>query len=271
MLTIIKPQIGGHDGSSFRELIDMWSEANLCKVKPGLIPKKPWHLEESMLIHSRPWAFGVGEVLLYDNPIFDKLHSGLTWKLSLWSNAVKKGPGCLSWIFWPRYPKIYAKHLATNGIKKYSERKNSSVFIGTYTTQKRNGNWGNYIQNYWMGSRSTTLMPNDKYLEYLGDHKFGLSLPGVGPKCLRDIELIGLGTVPIFTPGVCTDYHEPLVENKHFLYADKPEDIPQIIKNCNKEKWEYMSNECVQWYIRNCSVNGSYRLTEQLICENYKK
>ena len=26
MVKIIKPSIGGHDGSSFRELLDMWSE-----------------------------------------------------------------------------------------------------------------------------------------------------------------------------------------------------------------------------------------------------
>ena len=35
MVNIIKPSIGGHDGSSFRELLDLWQENNFCTITMG--------------------------------------------------------------------------------------------------------------------------------------------------------------------------------------------------------------------------------------------
>ena len=49
--------------------------------------------------------------------------------------------------------------------------------------------------------------------------KYGLCLRGVGPKCLRDIELIGMGTVPIFTEGVSSEY-----------FKEQAQTIPKVKK-----------------------------------------
>ena len=268
-IKIIKPSVGLHDGSSFRELLDMWDELGYCEVVAGDIPPQPWKREETQLVQSRPWVSGIGKVLLYDNPILDKLHSDLKWEMSLWSNEVKKDENCYPWIFWPKHSKIHYKFIQ-QGIKKHSERNNESVFIGSFTTQKRSGSWHTSIQNYWMGRPGGRALNNSEYLDALSHHKFGLCLPGVGPKCLRDIELIGLGTVPIFTPGVSTDYYRPLIKDKHFLYAESPQEIRNAIESCDKEKWNYISNNCVEWYDENCSPLGSFKTTMQIIEENYK-
>lgn len=270
MLKIIKPSVGLHDGSSFREVLDMWDDLGLCKVVPGNIPEKPWKREETQLIESRPWALGIGKIMLYDNPILDKLHDDLSWELALWSNTVKKDEKSSSWIFWPKHIKKYTKFLNDTGIKSYEDRFYESVFIGSFTTQKRSGNWNSSIQNFWMGHPNQRLFHHEKYLEFLSLHKFGLCLPGVGPKCLRDIELIGMGTVPIFTPGVCSDYYNGLIEGEHYLYAEKPKDIPDIIKNCSKDKWKHISNNCLAWYEENCSPVGSFKTTAKIIQEKYE-
>jgi hypothetical protein len=119
-----------------------------------------------------------------------------------------------------------------------------------------------------MGSGNQRMMTQREYLNFLKQNKFGLCLRGIGPKCLRDVELIGLGTVPIFTPGVSTDYYNPLIRDKHFLYAETPEEIPNLIKNCDKEKWEYMHNECLKWFEDNASPMGIYNLTCKIITQH---
>ena len=74
-----------------------------------------------------------------------------------------------------------------------------------------------------------------------------------------------MGTVPIFTPGVSTDYYNRLEKDKHFLYAESPQQIPDLIKNCTKEKWEYMSDQCLKWFSENSSPKGVYSVTCKII------
>lgn len=274
-MIIVKPVIGGHDGSSFRELIDMWQEAGYCKVVSS--DKTTGHYSDQTLYpEARPWVNKVGDILLYDNPILDKLHDNLDWKMALWSNTVLQEERSFSWTFWPKHPKVHTK-VVSEGIKRYDERDGLNIFIGSYTTPKRacfaqdQPQWSKVVDFFWMGMANQKLFEHEKYLRVLGSFKFGLCLPGVGPKCLRDMELIGLGTVPIFTPGVSTDYYEKLEENKHFLFANTPEDIPRLMLESTKEKWEYMSNECIRWFNRNASPEGSFNLTKEIIEEHYEK
>lgn len=273
-MKILKPTIGGHDGSSFRELLDIWKEEGYCEVIDNNTRIEYHYQNETLYPEARPWISGVGDIMLYDNPILDKLHDRLTWKMALWANEVHKGKNSYAWTFWPKHPKIHAK-VASKGIKKFSDRTHESVFIGSFTTNKRSyfrpddPRWNEVIQNFWMGTPSQMLYKPEQYLEILGDHKFGLCLPGVGPKCLRDMELIGLGTVPIFVPGCSTEYYEKLEENKHFLFAKNHHEVRKVIQACTKNKWEYMSNQCREWYKRNASPKGSYTLTKRIIEENY--
>ena len=196
-MKILKPTIGGHDGSSFRELVDMWGEAGYCEViNNGKIASSVYK-DESHYPEARPWVNKVGDIMLYDNPILDKLHSGLKWKMALWANKVHKGENSYPWTFWPKHSKVHAK-VVQKGIKDFDDRPHESVFIGSFTTPKRRYSgvkelqWEDVIQNFWMGSSNNKLYDPEKYLDVLGEHKFGLCLPGVGPKCLRDIELIYL-------------------------------------------------------------------------------
>tara|TARA_B100000287_G_scaffold86833_1_gene79451 strand:- start:60504 stop:61316 length:813 start_codon:yes stop_codon:yes gene_type:complete len=268
-MKIIKPTVGGHDGSSFRELIDMWEEAGYCEVIPGPAGSGNYK-NETLYPEARPWVNEIGDIMLYDNPILDKLHENLNWKMALWANAVLEEENSFSWTFWPKHPKKHAK-IVHKGINSYYGRPGGSIFIGSYTTPKRLADWSKNIDFFWMGYANQRLFDHEKYLQTLSEFKFGLCLPGVGPKCLRDMELIGLGTVPIFTPGVSTQYYEKLEKDKHFLFAEKPEDAPRIVLECSKDKWEYMSNECIGWYERNASPKGSYYLTKRIIEENYDK
>jgi len=273
-MKLIKPVVGGHDGSSFRELGSMWGELGLCEVVDGKVPEKPWLVEESLLVEARPWLNEVGDVLLYDNPILDKLHEGLNWNIALWSNTVYKSYRSSPWIFWPRWPRRYNSYLDHCKPKKYNERTIESIFLGNLTTATRNGTWVNHVELFNMGHHSQNLeshmvYPYDKYLEALSNSKFGLCLAGVGPKCLRDIELIGLGTVPIFTPGCCTKYYNKLEENVHYLYADSPDQITNLTRECSEEHWAFMSNECQEWYNKNCSPEGSFNTTMNILEKEY--
>ena len=271
-LKILKPTRGLHDGSSFREILDIWRENDICDVIDNVNSSERFGMgDETQWIESRPWVNGVGDILLYDQPILDKLHSGLKWNLALFANEVKQGENCRSWTFWPNHPKEHEK-VRKEGIPSYSQRDKVSCFIGTLTTQHRHGfnDWGRYIENFWMGSGNQRLMTQNEYLNFLKRNKFGLCLRGVGPKCLRDVELIGLGTVPIFTPGVSTDYHNKLEQGKHFFFAETPEKVKEIIDTCTVDQWEEMSKNCQQWFSENCSPDGVYKVTCKIIQDFYE-
>lgn len=267
---ILKPTRGLHDGSSFREILDIWKENGVCEVVDNISPSDRYSGDETQWIESRPWINNVGDILLYDQPILDKLNPTLKWDLALFSNEVKSGKDCRSWTFWPNHPKEHEK-VRKEGILSYDERAIESCFIGSHTTGHRNNYniWQSSIEFFWMGGMNQRLMSQNEYLNKLKISKFGLCLRGVGPKCLRDVELIGLGTVPIFTSGVSTDYYNKLEENKHFLYAETPSEAIDKIKNCTKEKWEYMSNECIKWFEENSSPIGVFNLTQKIINEFY--
>jgi hypothetical protein len=149
-LKILKPTRGLHDGSSFREILDIWREKDICDIVDNIDTYERFGMDdETQWIESRPWANSVGDILLYDQPILDKIHHGLNWNLALFANEVpnndsfstrgKKSP----WTFWPNHPKEHEK-IRLEGIPTYDERTKNSCFIGTLTTHYRNNfrNWG---------------------------------------------------------------------------------------------------------------------------------
>ena len=53
---------------------------------------------------------------------------------------------------------------------------------------------------------------------------------------------MALGTVPIVEKNVDMDnYYDPQ-ENIHYLRFSSPEEIKNLIDNCNEEKWTKMSS-----------------------------
>jgi hypothetical protein len=101
---------------------------------------------------------------------------------------------------------------------------------------------------------------HEEYLRNLAQAKWGLCLAGFGKKCHREIECMAMGCVPIVGPEVDMDnYADPPVEGVHYLRAATPADVVK------PDNWEKMSAACKDWWRRNASVEGSWRLTHELL------
>ena len=72
-MKIIKPLIGGHDGSSFRELLDAWEERKYCEVISGPTCRSKEYREDPDSPEAKCWVNQMGDILLYDFPILDRL------------------------------------------------------------------------------------------------------------------------------------------------------------------------------------------------------
>ncbi len=264
-MRIIKPAIGGHDGSSFRELLDMWGERGYCEVASGASQRSEGYNSDPDSPEAKCWVNEVGDILLYDFPLLDRLQHG--YNRCLFANTYKEGPRNKKWIFWPKHSRVYDA-CKTELRRPYAERDFLLGFLGAPTTFHRNE-----LANAWHSSCDLfhfhpTHVEHRSYLLHMSRMKYGLCFAGVGPKCLRDIELMGMGTVPVFTQGVSVDYHEPLVENEHFLYAETPQEALEKINTLTDKDWENLSNNCIEWFERNCSVEGSYNITKEIVNEN---
>jgi hypothetical protein len=101
-----------------------------------------------------------------------------------------------------------------------------------------------------------------QYLEKLCQARYGLCLPGFGPKCNREIEYFACGCVPIVTPGVdMKGYLVPPIEGIHYFTATKPEDVKRIVTTTTPEQWARMSSACRSWWTQYASAEGMFRLT----------
>ena len=56
MVKIIKPSIGGHDGSSFRELLDMWFERGYCRIEQGPAQRSQGYREDPDSPEAKCWV-----------------------------------------------------------------------------------------------------------------------------------------------------------------------------------------------------------------------
>ncbi len=170
------------------------------------------------------------------------------------------------WVYWVRYAKTYEEFIKTHKPLKYEQRKNDSIFIGNYENgvQKhyRTGHdWKQFISFFYCTAGVKNLFTHPEYLEHLSNSKFGLCLRGYGVKCHREIELMGLGVVPIITPEVdIKSFSIPPTENIHYITVSNPEDIPFKIKNITPQKWTEMSNNCIKWYMENCHSDVFFNL-----------
>ena len=243
---------------TFRELIQMWEESGYITTVEGDDPFV--------------WVESVNNVLLYDHPRIDDRPIP-NFKHALFGNTVPQCDTCHSWIFWSRRPRLLEKTI-TSGIPSYSDRNTFSIFLGKVENQvqmnaRTSVDWSNVIELFSMpiliGDTQTYPYTQEEYLEKVKHSKFGLVLPGYGPKCNREIEYLGLGTVPVFTPGANIDYNEPLVKDKHFLYARSTEEFEYITNNIGEDRWNEMSKNCREWYERNCSRKGSFETTKRIL------
>lgn len=259
-LKIFKPRGGTHNGKdTFRELLELWKEQQYCSI------------EDSP--DDYVWVDSPGEILLYDYPRLDDRPLP-RFRFGLFGNTVPERGNCSPWIFWARRPRLLDQ-VRERTIPDFEDRAIVSIFLGRIEKnriQKRNRkrfNWSKAGIEVFScpKAKSTTPYPYSKqeYLELLLQSKFGLCLPGYGPKCNREIELLGTGVVPIFTPGVDNSYFEPLIEGLHFLRVNHPRGVKERIESVSKEAWRMMHNAGSDWYERNASVRGSFETTLKIV------
>ena len=269
-MKILKPEIPNqyspywHPGDSFRELLDMWGENGYCTVIPCNV--------------NLIWLERVGGVLLYDRDKLDQCPPYEHFKFGVFSTTVPEpSPKTSAWILWGRSPRKL-EEVRKKEFKSFSERSIESLFLGKVENpvqlkNRTSHDWSKNIELFEMPiSQGYPIVEykytQDEYLELLRDARFGLSIPGYGPKCSREIEYFGLGVVPIVTPDLDITYYEPIIKDVHYLYAEKPEDIPGLIADTSQEKWEEMSKAGREWFDRNCSVKGSFDTTVKILKEN---
>ena len=251
--------VGSHCGDTFRELVDLWQEAGYCTV------------EESP--NDFVWVDEVGSIILYDYPRVDDRQIP-PFQYGLFGNHVPNHDRCLPWTFWARAPRLLESS-RNSGIKPYGERDIESIFLGKIENNIQDSNRRN--QDWSLAEVELFNCPVDKpgpdyyrysqqeYLDLVGTSKFGLCLAGYGPKCNREIELIGMGTVPVFAPEVDNTYHEPLIEGVHFIRIQSPDQFKPVISSVTQEQWQKMHDAGQEWYARNASTEGSFNLTKKII------
>lgn len=261
-MKLIKPSIGGHDGAGSRELFDMWGERGFCEVVDGPSERSKGYDSDPDSPEAKPWLNEIGDILLYDFPCLDRLKHD--YNLCLFSNESILDEKGKKWIFFVKQPRLYDQ-IKGELRRSFDDRKFFSGFIGAPTNHHRNGlayDWSRVCEAFRF---SPEPIQHDEYLEFCSNFRFGISLRGVGPKCLRDIEYIGMGTVPVFSPGVSVEYHNPLIEDVHFLKAETPEEAADKMKSLSKERWTEMSHSCIEWFEENCSIEGSFKTTQEIL------
>jgi hypothetical protein len=174
-------------------------------------------------------------------------------------NWWKDNPRILPWNFyvrdWSAYDKV--RHSMP------TERKTLSIFSGTIR--------GKLHQRFsWVGSteifssrparnfnKTNHLYKSyEDYYRALASTKFGLCPVGDGPVCQREIETMGLGCVPIYTPGVEWNYHVPPQENVHFIFANNPTEMNEKIKSIGDKTREEMVKNGMEYFDKYCSPKG---------------
>lgn len=182
-------------------------------------------------------------------------------------------PNTIPSFYASRNEMLMNKYMEENPPKTFHQRKNNTIFIGSrknaYQGSFRDpAIWEEHIDEFFLSNNGESGYRYNQieYYNALANTKFGVSLRGGGPKCWRDIEYLALGTVLIATEGVDTDdYHNPLVENVHYIKCKTPEEMKEKISKISEEKWSEMSKKCIEWYYENSHYKGSIKILENIV------
>ena len=106
----------------------------------------------------------------------------------------------------------------------------------------------------------------EEYLINLSKAKFGLCLAGFGKKCHREIECMAMGCIPVCADDVdMENYANPPIQGTHYLRVKTPSDVSSLLASISEETWLEMSKACQLWWKENCSAEGSWKLTQELV------
>ena len=219
-------------------------------------------------------------MLLYDRPNHDWRLAAPTvekeWKMALFGNPkVPAGRADSSpWFFWPRRPALVEEIVEQGSFSSWEKRTGSLVFYGktenkVQEKRRSTADWSSACSE-WSMVNGTEPYPftHSEYLLKLADSRFGLCLAGYGYKCHREIECMAMGCVPICAPEVdMNSYAVPPLEGVHYLRVNSPEEAREKVASVSKEAWEVMSAAGRAWWKENCSVQGSFALTQKLVSQ----
>jgi hypothetical protein len=258
-----------HAGDSFREMAYLWNKKGYVKLVQSGTAKQVW-------------LGGIGETLLYDRPNMDWLRAApaeeRVYKQALFGNPAPPAEAdgkALPWTFWPRRPNLVeslvAVGLPTTG---YAARPDGLVFYGRSENavqlgHRKSADWaaacaegGKFVHVEGTGAYPFT---HEEYLVNLSKARFGLCLAGYGRKCHREVECMAMGCVPVVAQEVdMMNYAEPPQVGVHYFRVSGPAEAAALVKSITPLRWAAMSAACRDWWARNASVEGSWRLTASL-------
>jgi hypothetical protein len=266
VLPVNQKGIHEHAGDTFREMVELWSERGYCHIQRS---------EDTPYV----WWDKIGETLLYDRPTMRWLNNP-SYKLALYGNPFpeKATRQDKTWSFWPRSPRL-VEQIATRS-NSYKNRSIPSIFLGRIENgvqkeRRTKQAWAKSVHTFSMPVDSTGgpyKYSQQEYLEMLTQSRFGLCLPGYGPKCNREIEYFATGVVPIVTPGVdMSNYMVPPLRGVHYLFASTPEEVATIVKTTTEDQWTMMSEAGRSWWQRYASAEGLFRFTWGIVRDHLKK
>jgi hypothetical protein len=243
---------------SFAGIVYEWWKLGLCEIHEN---PTPWF-----------WFNQVGDTLLYYRPTLETMPPVANYRLGLFANCSPPVNGRINvpWTFWPSVPsraELY-RHTAQ---RSYEKRDAGFVFAGSWENLKQRSYrpmewWRPALDTCHYGNAKK--LTNKEYLRLLGRSRFGLVLPGYGPKCWREMEYLAMGVVPIYTPGCSLEFYNPMVCGTHYLYARTPEEARTLIESTSPEQWQILSDNGKAWYERHCSPLGSFVTTVEIIEQN---
>ena len=253
------PELKGffrHKGDSFREMIDLWVERG--------------YVQKEYSSNKNVWLNSVGDTLLYDRPNYDWIKDAggdeQTWKKALFGNPKPIGNNSKAWSFWARRPR-----LVEDMLDRQIEKTKGLVFYGKIENQvqkkhRTQYDWSSVCDEYYLASENESpKFTEQEYLDKLAESKYGLCLAGYGRKCHREVECMAFGTVPLCAPEVDMDsYANPPIEGLHYIRVSSPEDLKNKLSQFDDDVWWRMSVACREWYKTNCSVDGFWKLTQNL-------
>ncbi len=257
--------IWSHSGDTFREMAELWAERGYVTIERNTTSGYCW------------WG-GVGEIVLYDRPTPRWWNDKQPYQLALFGNCAPPNSESgrqSTWGFWSRSPRsVEVVNMLRLNMMPYSRRAIKSLFLGKIENgvqhaHRTGADWKSAVELFSMPHDSTGApypFSQEKYLEKLCNTRFGLCLPGYGPKCNREIEYFACGVVPIVVPGVdMKGYLVPPIEGLHYFTARTPEDVRRIIEVVQPEQWTRMSIAGRKWWSLYASAEGLFRLTWERI------
>lgn len=258
------PRLGYHNHAddSFREMVLLWEAQGRCQVQRA--PRTNY-----------VWYGGIGKTLLYDRANFNWIEQDPEpYTLLLAGNPdASQKPNAKQWTFWPRHPKLVDEVAPTLAKTSFEDREKQLVFYGRIENQIQKDARLNTLYEACDGfdcpisTKKPYKYTAREYLNAISNSKFGLSMPGYGPKCNREIEYMAVGTVPVVAPDVDMDkYMDPPKEGVHYfrLKAATKEAVEELnLGAISEETWAAMSAACHAWWLANASAEGLWKRTQE--------